>query len=249
MEILALIPARGGSKGIPGKNILPIAGKPAIAYSIEQALASKYINRVIVSTDDDAIADVAVAYGAEVPFRRPAELARDESPDIDAFVHALEFLRDHEGYRCDYVVHLRAPTILRRVEDIDKAAEIILGHPEAHSLRAVAPAKLSPYKMWQRKGPFIEPLLSTDDGRELHSLPRQLLPQVLWQNGYVDIIRSDIIAGGSMTGTKVLPFLVTREVPELDYVEDIRALEELLERGALEEQDAESSLPTERHAI
>lgn len=249
MEILALIPARGGSKGIPGKNILPLGGKPAIAYSIAQALASQHINRVVVSTDNDEIADVAEAHGAEVPFRRPAAFAQDESPDIEAFAHALTYLRDHESYVCDYVVHLRPPTILRRVDDIDRAIELILQHPEADALRSVAPAKLSPYKMWRHNGPYIEPLLSADDGRELHSLPRQLLPQVLWQNGYVDVIRSEVILSGSMCGTKVLPFLVTREVPELDYAEDLEALEKHLERERRGEGEASPTLSTQRHAI
>ena len=101
MEVLALIPARGGSKGIPRKNLLSIGGKPAIAYSIEQAHASKRIDRVIVSTEDDEIASVAADWGAELPFRRPAEFAGDDSPDLDVFVHALTYLREHEGYHCE----------------------------------------------------------------------------------------------------------------------------------------------------
>ena len=103
--------------------------------------------------------------------------------------------------------------------------------------------------MWRQNGDYIEPLLASEDGRELHSMPRQRLPQVLWQNGYVDVIRSDVILSGSMCGTKVLPFLVTREVPELDYVEDIKALEEHLERESRGEGAVNSSQPPERHAI
>jgi N-acylneuraminate cytidylyltransferase len=249
MEILALIPARGGSKGIPGKNILPIAGKPAIAYSIEHARTSKHIDRVIVSTDDEEIARIAEAHGAEVPFMRPAEFAQDDSPDIDVFMHALRHLREAESYSCDYVVHLRPPTVLRDVEDIDRAIECVLEHPKADSLRSVVAAELSPYKMWKRKGSYIEPLLSSADGTELHSLPRQGLPQVLWQNGYVDIIRSEVIFAGSMCGSKVLPFLVTREVPELDYVEDLEVLEAHLRKEGLEiDAKPVASPSTVRHA-
>src|ERR1051326_627501 len=97
MRILALIPARGGSKSIPRKNIREGAGKPLIAYSIEQALASRYINRVIVSTDDQEIASIAASFNAEVPFLRPTEFARDESPDIDVFRHAIDWLRRNEN--------------------------------------------------------------------------------------------------------------------------------------------------------
>src|SRR2546430_3115327 len=98
-HVLALIPARGGSKGIPRKNLMVLAGKPLIAYAIEQARISRRITRVLVSTDDEEIAEVARRYGAEVPFIRPAEYAEDLSPDIDVFRHALQWLAEHEGYR------------------------------------------------------------------------------------------------------------------------------------------------------
>jgi CMP-N,N'-diacetyllegionaminic acid synthase len=224
-EILALIPARGGSKGIPRKNIIPIAGKPAIAYSIEQARRSRYVKRVIVSTDCNEIADVARRFGAEVPFLRPGAYAGDLSPDIDAFRHALTYLQDHENYCCDYVVHLRPPTILRSVEDIDEAIELIVSDPEADTLRSVCPATLSPYKMWLPSGKYMTPLLRHPEFAEPHSMPRQVLPQVYWQNGYVDIIRSDVILKGRMTGDRVLPFVVIKDVPELDYAEDVEKLE------------------------
>src|SRR5688500_18404649 len=114
-RVMALIPARGGSKGIPRKNLLMIAGKPLIAYTILQALAATRINRVIVSTDDEEIARVSREWGAEVPFVRPSHFAGDHSPDIDVFRHALEWLAQTEGYQLEMVVHLRptCPTIGR----------------------------------------------------------------------------------------------------------------------------------------
>ena len=115
-EIMALIPARGGSKSIPRKNLMMIAGKPLIAYSIEHALQSRYVTRTIVSTDDPEIADVARGLGAEVPFLRPSEFAQDLSPDIDVFRHALTWLRDRQGYQCELVVHLRPTGPVRRVD-------------------------------------------------------------------------------------------------------------------------------------
>jgi len=225
VEILALIPARGGSKGIPGKNILPIAGKPAIAYSIEQALASRHIKRTVVSTDSPEIADVARRYGAEVPFLRPGGYAEDLSPDIDVFRHALDQLLGQGGYRCEYVVHLRPPTVLRSVEDIDEAIQLIVSDPEADTLRSVSAATLSPYKMWVPMDRYMVPLLRHPDFEEPQSMPRQLLPQVYWQNGYVDIVRSDVIRAGRMSGAKVIPYPVVKDVPELDYPEDVERLE------------------------
>jgi len=137
-RVLALIPARGGSKGIPGKNIMTIGGKPLIAHTILQAQASQRINRVIVSTDDEQIAAVSREWGAELPFIRPAEFAQDLSPDIDVFRHALNWLREHEGYVPDLVVHLRPTGPVRRIVLIDQAIGELAAHPEADALRSVA---------------------------------------------------------------------------------------------------------------
>lgn len=228
MEILALIPARGGSKGIPRKNLLPINGKPLIAYSIEQALASRLITRTVVSTDDEEIANVARAYGAEVPFMRPAALAQDDSVDLDVFRHALATLRE-DGYDCEFVVHLRPTGPVRRVARIDEAIELFLQDPEADSLRSVTRPAHTPYKMWRTSGQYIEPLLTVDGVSEAHSRLRQSLPSVLWQNGYVDIVRPHIVLDlGLMAGHKIVPFVMHEPVLELDHPDQIAAIEDAL---------------------
>src|SRR5512144_1887099 len=112
-EILALIPARGGSKGIPRKNIRSFAGHPLIAYSIAAGLRSSMVNRVIVSTDDEEIAAVACQYGAEVPFLRPAEYAQDQTLDLPVFQHVIDWFAEHENYRPDVVVQLRPTSPIR----------------------------------------------------------------------------------------------------------------------------------------
>jgi CMP-N,N'-diacetyllegionaminic acid synthase len=229
MEILALIPARGGSKGIPRKNLLVLAGRPLLSYSIDQAHASRHVTRTIVSTDDPEIAEVARRCGAEVPFLRPAEFAQDLSPDYDVFRHALGWLRDHEGYSCEMVVHLRPPGPVRRVELIDRAIEALLADPEADSLRSVGPAVQTPYKMWRVEGGYLRPLLSVPGVAESYCMPRQMLPEVFWQNGYVDIVRSRcVLERGMMCGHKVLPFLVDEPILEIDYEENIPAVEQAL---------------------
>jgi CMP-N-acetylneuraminic acid synthetase len=228
-EILALIPARGGSKGIPRKNLLALAGKPLVAYSIETALASRYITRTIVSTDDAEIAEVCRTYGADVPFMRPGELAQDRSPDIDVFRHALEWLRDREGYRCDLVVHLRPTAPVRRVALVDDAIETMVSQRDADSLRSVSRPQQTPYKMWRIVDGRLEPLLQIAGRAETHSLPRQELPEVYWQNGYVDIVRPHAVLDlGMMAGHRIVPFIVRDPVPELDYVDDIPRLEAAL---------------------
>ncbi len=218
-----------------------------LAYSIEQAQRSRYIHRVVVSTDDSEIAEVARQYGADVPFLRPAEYAADLSPDVDVFYHALSYLREQEGYQCDYVVHLRPPTILRCVADIDEAIELMLADQQADTLRSVAPATQSPYKMWVADGEYLQPILQHEGTVESQSMPRQLLPQVYWQNGYVDIIRSDVIFRRRMSGEKVIPFVVNKEVPELDHPEDLEKLHSWIRRHGLMVEPRSHSSPT-RHA-
>lgn len=230
-EILALIPARGGSKGIPRKNLLMIAGQPLIAHSIAQARASTHITRTVVSTDDPDIAEVARAHGAEVPFMRPAEFALDASTDLDVFRHALATLRDGDGYVCDLVVHLRPTGPVRTVARIDEAIALMLDHPGADSLRSVTRPGQTPYKMWVMRDGYLEPCLAVDGIREPHSQPRQLLPGVLWQNGYVDIVRPAVVLErGLMCGDRVLPFVMDEPVFELDYPEQIARVEQALLR-------------------
>lgn len=229
MNILALIPARGGSKGIPRKNLLPLLGKPLIAYTIEQAKSSRFISRVIVSTDDAEIAAVAKQHGAEVPFIRPAEFAADLSPDIDVFKHALTWLKNNEGYVPEMVVHLRPTGPLRSVPVVDRAIEQMIAHPEATALRSVNTPLLSPFKMWRLNGPYLEPLARVEGQPEAHSMPRQILPAVYWQNGYVDIVRaSTVLDRGQIAGDKILPFIVDEPIVELDYPDDVPRLEAAL---------------------
>lgn len=248
--ILAVIPARGGSKGVPRKNIIPIAGKPLIAYSIQQALASKLINRVVVSTDDQEIAEVARGWGAEVPFLRPDWCAQDDSPDIDVFRHALTWLEEREGYRPEVVVHLRPPGPVRQVKHIDEAIELLLCHPEADAVRSVSVARQTPYKMWHVTAEgYLNPVLQIAEMPDCQSLPRQRLPLVYWQNGYVDVIRPRaILDKHAMWGNCALPYVVEENVFEVDYPEDIPAVEAALRR--LDREGVQTgSRPLTRHSV
>jgi len=247
-NILALIPARGGSKGIPRKNVRLIAGRPLIAYSIAHALQSQLIGRVIVSTDDEEIATAARAAGAEVPFLRPAEFAQDLSPDLDVFRHALQWLRENEQYTPELVVHLRPTGPVRRIELIDDAIGRMLAAPQADALRSVSVPTLTPYKMWRLENGFLKPLVSVPGVAEPHSMPRQMLPEVYWQNGYVDIVRArTILEKNSMTGDALLPFIVTDRIYELDYVESIPEVARVLE--ALARGEKVSFAQEHRHAV
>lgn len=231
MEIVALIPARGGSKSIPRKNLLMIAGKPLIAYSIEHALASRYVTRTIVSTDDAEIAQVARDFGAEVPFMRPSVLAQDLSPDVDVFRHALAWLRDRQSYSCELVVHLRPTGPVRRVDVIDRAIEVMVNRPDADSLRSVSWPVETPYKMWRIVDNYLEPLLKIPGVGEPYCAPRQSLPDVYWQNGYVDIVRSRVVLDDAlMCGRRIVPFVIEEPIFEIDYADSISRVEAALLR-------------------
>jgi CMP-N,N'-diacetyllegionaminic acid synthase len=233
MEVLALIPARGGSKALPRKNVRLLAGRPLIAYSIELALAAKTITRTIISTDDQEIADVARAEGAEVPFLRPSELAQDDSPDLGVFRHALLWLREQEGYEPEFVVHLRPTHPVRRVARVDEAVRTLAADPAADSLRSVSWPVQTPYKMWRIAGGYLVPLLRVDGVHDPHSQPRQGLPEVWWQNGYVDVIRPRTILGlDSMSGERILPFVIEEPTIEIDYEDALARAEELLSTRA-----------------
>jgi len=205
VEILALIPARGGSKGIPRKNIKNLGGHPLIAYSIAAGLNSKLVTRTIVSTDDEEIARKAKEYGAEVPFLRPKEYAEDDTRDLPVFQHVLSWLKEHEDYQPDLVVQLRPTSPFRSPALVDEAVQIMLDNPQANSVRGIVPSKQNPYKMWRVQADRqMAPLLETEF-EEHFNMPRQELPDTFWQTGHIDAIRTQTIQNGSMSGENIFP--------------------------------------------
>jgi N-acylneuraminate cytidylyltransferase len=234
-DVLALIPARGGSKSIPRKNILPLAGFPLIAYSIAAGLAAESITRVIVSTDDEEIAAISRRYGAETPFLRPAEHAQDDTPDLPVFQHALFWLADHEDYRPDIVVQLRPTSPFRRTRHIDEAVYRLLENPQADAVRTVCTPFQNPYKMWCiGSDGLMQPLLETPF-EEPYNMPRQALPDVYWQTGYVDAAWYDtILSKNSMTGERILPLVIDpSEWVDIDSSDDWRRAERLLQSAEI----------------
>lgn len=210
-HILALIPARGGSKGIPRKNIKNFAGYPLIAWSIAAGVQAHTVNRVIVSTDDHEIADVARACGAEVPFMRPAELAQDRTTDLPVFEHALKWLEDIEGYKPDIVIQLRPTSPIRPRDCVDEAVKILIKNADADCVRGVVPSGQNPYKMWRFNGydQPMKPLLEVEGINEPYNAPRQALPQTYWQTGHIDAIRtSTITRKHSLTGNNIYPLVI-----------------------------------------
>ena len=216
-SILASIPARAGSKSIAHKNIRSIAGKPLLAYSIEHALASRYIRRVIVSTDSEMYAGIARSFGAETPFLRPAEISQDHSTDLEVFAHALHWLREHENQVPDICVHLRPTHPVRDVADIDAMIEVLLANDDLDSVRSVVESPETPYKIWFRGADgLLRPVVQTDIG-EAYNQPRQTLPPTYLQNASVDVTRSrTVLEKKSMTGDAIHGYVMA-EIHDIDH--------------------------------
>jgi N-acylneuraminate cytidylyltransferase len=223
-NIVAIVPARGGSKGVPGKNLRLLRGHPLIAYSIVAARLANNVDRVIVSTDSEAIAETSVKYGAEVPFLRPAAFAQDTSPDRDFLMHALEWF-DGQGTPPEYIVHLRPTTPLRDPREIDRAIDALRAKATATSLRSAHAAPESPFKWFRiETDGFYGPILDTmklDDTNK----PRQAFPPVYVPNGYVDVLRvAHLRRSPNIHGDRILPF-VTAVATEVDTPDDLVFLE------------------------
>ncbi len=236
-KVVAIIPARGNSKSIPRKNVKEFAGHPLIAFSIAAGLQARSVSRVIVSTDNEEIADVARRYGAEVPFMRPDEFAQDQTPDLPVFKHALEWLHEHEGYQPDIVIQLRPTSPIRPKTCVDSAVAILNDHKKADSVRGVVLAGQNPYKMWHiKKKGILEPILTVQGIKEAYNAPRQDLPLVYWQTGHIDAIRPQtILEKNSMTGDAIYPLIIDpMYTVDIDTLVDWRNAEQLVRDGCLE---------------
>lgn len=211
--VLAIVPARAGSKGLPGKNIAPLGGAPLVAWPIASALAAASVDRVIVTTDGEAIASAAAEYGAEVPFLRPASLAADDTTDEPVVHHTLRWLLEEEGRVPEIVVQLRPTTPFRPSGLIDDAVALLRSSAAIDCVRGVTPTPHTPYKMWSiddGSGQLL-PLLLAEGVAEPYNAPRQILPPVYLQTGHVDVFRSSmVLTRRTLTGERVAPVMVDR---------------------------------------
>jgi CMP-N,N'-diacetyllegionaminic acid synthase len=231
MDIIAIIPARGGSKGIERKNLSLFNGAPLVVNSIRHALNSQLITRVVVTTDDEEIRAVALSAGAEAPFLRPKELAGDQVLDLPVFEHALNFLKLNEGFVPKLVVHLRPTAPYREVGWIDEAITMLMNDHSADSVRSVSVPDKHPYRMFSiESGGYLKAIM----GHE-HPIPyllrRQDLPLVYYYNCVVDVTRPQtIFQKKSMTGEKILAYLMDSEkVIDIDTARDLEIAKFLFE--------------------
>lgn len=228
----AIIPARGGSKGVFRKNLRELGGFPLIAYSIVVAKACSEIERVIISTDDEEIAAVGKDFGAEVPFLRPEEIAGDMATDFEFLRHASDFFDLEEGP--DMFAILRPTTPLRDPYLIDSAIEFFRSDSRATSLCSVHEFPESPAKMFVKSSGYLSGLLPLDARQDYFSLPRQMFKPAYISNGYIDICSVEQLHKGSMFGDNIFGF-DTPDLGEIDVPADFLKLEYFLQRSDLDE--------------
>ncbi len=229
---IAIIPARGGSKGIARKNLKKIASLSLVEHSIRHAQASRMIERVIVSTEDEEIAETSIRAGAEVPFRRPQELAGDLVLDWPVFDHALRFLETKEGYQPDIIVHLRPTAPYRKASWIDAAISLLIENPQADSVRSVSLVHQHPYRMFRiLPDGFLDSIMKHEHP-EPYLLRRQDLPPLYYYNCVVDVAwRRTIISKKSMTGGRIFPYVMNADdVLDIDTPRDLEFAQFLMER-------------------
>lgn len=222
---MVIIPARGGSKGIPRKNIVNLLGKPLIAYAIEAAQKSKYVDKIIVSTDDVEIRDVSLKYGAEVPYLRPKNISEDASKSIDVVLHAINYFKDSIY---DYVVLLQTTSPLRTQFDIDMAIEKIINE-DAKSLVSVCEVSENPVLMRVISENKLQPIIKFNGD----NLRRQELPTVYKFNGAIYVNSTEMLLNEKQfVNEDTIPFIMEKEKSiDIDNDFDLKLAEIILKQN------------------
>jgi CMP-N,N'-diacetyllegionaminic acid synthase len=228
-HIVGVVPARGGSKGLPGKNIRPLLGKPLLAWTLEQARSSRYLDRVFVSTDSPEIQKVAQLYGGDVPVLRPATLAVDTTSTIDVLLHVLNYLED-QGDHYDYLALLEPTSPLREAADIDRGVEQLVDHPQAKALVSVTRHEGTHPVFNSVIDPASGCLRRPEGGAQFQFFRRQDLTSVYYFEGTLYI--SDVptlIQRKTFYHDLTLPYIVPRwQAPEIDELLDFVCIESIL---------------------
>ena len=216
MNVIALIPARGGSKGLKNKNIKKLNGKALINYTLEIALKTKLINNVFVSSDSEKILRISKNFNKNINIiKRPKKLAKDESTDLDVFKNFIEYYEKKYQKKIDLLVHLRVTTPLRKLKTISDTINLMIKNKNFSSLRCFVESDHSPYKMYLKKGSLALPFVKLK--KEFHSKGRQYLPKTFNHVGYIDILRpNQTLNINSMTGKKIYFYLLNKNEYSID---------------------------------
>lgn len=227
-KILAIIPARGGSKGIKRKNIKPLAGRPLIAYTIEAAKKSRLINRIILSSDDKQIISYSKRQKIEAPFRRPKILAKDNTPMIKVVCHALDFLFKKEKYSPDFIVLLQPTSPLRKAKHIDEAVKLLIKSAADSAVSVIeAPHNFNPFSMMRLKNGFLKPFLKFDERNNL----REKKPRFFARNGPAVLAfrKESLLNKKSLYGDKIIPYFMKENASiDIDNISDFKIAEQII---------------------
>ena len=219
-KVVGVITARKNSKRVPDKNMKLVWNEPLISHTFRSALNAKQISRIILSTDDVRIINHAKNFpGIEVPFIRPSEIAEDYSTDLEVFNHVMDFFNS-QNFSPDLLVHLRPTSPLRTSSQIDSAIELMLRTPDATSLRSVRRVDDSIFKMYFLRKKYLE-FVDLPDLSNARDMPNQILPETYAHIGYVDIVKpSTILDLKSMTGDRILPYIIENGLPGINSIND-----------------------------
>lgn len=223
MNILCIIPARSGSKGIPDKNIKLFHNKPLLAWSIIQAQKSKHEMKIIVSTDSEEYANIAKEYGAQVPFLRPKELSEDLSIDLEFIQFTINKLKIKQNYIPDFILQLRPTSPNRSIKILDECLDIFIENFKNYdSLRTVVEVDKTPYKMYSIENNKLIPLFNNINNlKESFNQPRQILPKSYLHNGYIDILKTSLLKDNIISGKKIYPFIMKKgDKIDIDNLDD-----------------------------
>ena len=224
----ALIPARSGSKGIPDKNITDLHGKPLIAYTIEAAKKSQYIHDIFVSTDSQYYADIAIEYGASVPFLRPPEIATDHSSDLDFIKHFVQTIQLEKPF---FIIHLRPTTPIRNPKIIDQAISVFIKNNTYTALRSIHEMPESAYKQFELSDNQLQSIFTNENSIDALNQARQLFPKTYAANGYIDIIKSDfVLESNQLHGNHVFGFITPFSI-EIDSYDELKYIEYIMKRA------------------
>ncbi len=233
LNILGVVGARSGSKSIRDKNIYPLLGKPLMAWIIESAKKSKYLTKLIVSTDSKKYAKIARSLGVEVPFLRPKELAEDHIPDIDYLVHATLWLEQNQGWKADIILRLPPTSPLCQAESIDRCIELLLNDPKATSARTIKSAPKHPYKLWRIENDILLPFIPKEltGFAEPSNMPRQALIPAYAHVDVIAVRYNTLVIDKLLTGKRVRYHLLPKtEVVDIDSELDLIVAEILLKK-------------------
>ena len=219
---LVLIPARGGSKSLHKKNIVKLGDYPLIYYTINAAIKTKLIDRIIVSTDDEETKKICCSFGVEVPFVRPKEISGDNTGDFEVVDHMLQWLGKNEGSVPDNIIYLRPDFPFRKVKILEKAINTYMNDKKADGLRSVQKSKEIPYKTWLVENNYLKNIVDYEEIKDSHNAARQLFPQTYWPIGYVEIYDSQIVLKNqTLKGRRMIPFIVEEDIINIGSLNEL----------------------------